>query len=108
MSICLYLESEKLMISIEKVKIERFRSILKLDLDIDISYKLISICGQNNVGKTNTLRAINLFFNPEDYNISLDRSILKQAQGGASIDPTITITFFNSDDNLDIRDWIYS
>lgn len=50
------------MISIEKVKIERFRSILKLDLDIDISYKLISICGQNNVGKiTNTLRAINLF-----------------------------------------------
>lgn len=100
MSICLYLESEKLMISIEKVKIERFRSILKLDLDIDISYKLISICGQNNVGKTNTLRAINLFFNPEDYNISLDRSILKQAQGGASIDPTITITFFNSDDNF--------
>lgn len=88
------------MISIEKIKIERFRSILKLELNIDTSFNLISICGQNNVGKTNTLRAINLFFNPECYDISLDRPILKQAQGGASIDPTITITFFNSNDNF--------
>lgn len=93
MSICLYLESEKLMISIEKIKIERFRSILKLELSIDTSFNLVSICGQNNVGKTNTLRAINLFFNPEEYDIFLDRPVLKQAQGGASIDPTITITF---------------
>ena len=63
MNIYLYLESEKQVIKIEKVEIERFRSILKkLELNIDISYNLISICGQNNVGKTNTLRAINLFF----------------------------------------------
>ena len=35
-----------------------------------------------------TLRAINLFFNPEDYEISMDRPTLKQAQGGAfRIDP---------------------
>lgn len=100
MSICLYLESEKLMISIEKIKIERFRSILKLELSIDTSFNLVSICGQNNVGKTNTLRAINLFFNPEEYDIFLDRPVLKQAQGGASIDPTITITFFNSDNSF--------
>ena len=100
MNICLYLESEKLMISIEKIKIERFRSILKLELSIDTSFNLVSICGQNNVGKTNTLRAINLFFNPEEYDIFLDRPVLKQAQGGASIDPTITITFFNSDNSF--------
>ena len=43
------------MISIEKIKIERFRSILKLELSIDTSFNLVSICGQNNVGKTNTL-----------------------------------------------------
>lgn len=100
MNICLYLESEKLMISIEKIKIERFRSILKLELSIDTSFNLVSICGQNNVGKTNTLRAINLFFNPEEYDIFLDRPVLKQAQGGASIDPAITITFFNSDNSF--------
>lgn len=88
------------MISIEKIKIERFRSILKLELSIDTSFNLVSICGQNNVGKTNTLRAINLFFNPEEYDIFLDRPVLKQAQGGASIDPTITITFFNSDNSF--------
>ena len=100
MNIYLYLESEKLMINIEKIKIERFRSILKLELSIDTSFNLVSICGQNNVGKTNTLRAINLFFNPEEYDIFLDRPVLKQAQGGASIDPTITITFFNSDNSF--------
>lgn len=100
MNICLYLESEKLMINIEKIKIERFRSILKLELSIETSFNLVSICGQNNVGKTNTLRAINLFFNPEEYDIFLDRPVLKQAQGGASIDPTITITFFNSDNSF--------
>lgn len=88
------------MISIEKIKIERFRSILKLELSIDTSFNLVSICGQNNVGKTNTLRAINLFFNPEEYDIFLDRPVLKQAQGGASIDPAITITFFNSDNSF--------
>ena len=88
------------MICIEKVKIERFRSILKLELDIEISFNLISICGQNNVGKTNTLRAINLFFNPEDYDVFLDRPILKEAQRGGSIDPNITLTFFNSNDNF--------
>ena len=100
MNICLYLESEKLMISIEKIKIERFRSILSLELNIDIFYNLISICGQNNVGKTNTLRAINLFFYPEEYNVTLDRPTLKEAQRGGSIDPNITLTFFNSDNDF--------
>lgn len=88
------------MISIEKIKIERFRSILSLELNIDIFYNLISICGQNNVGKTNTLRAINLFFYPEEYNVTLDRPTLKEAQRGGSIDPNITLTFFNSDNDF--------
>ena len=37
-----------------------------MDMEFNISdYSMpVAICGQNNVGKTNTLRAINLFFNP--------------------------------------------
>ena len=41
-------------------------------LPIDPSYNQIAFCGKNNVGKTNTLRAINLFFHPESYQMSED------------------------------------
>ncbi len=53
------------MIKIAKVKIERFRSINNLEMDISADNNLIAICGKNNVGKTNSLRAINIFFNPD-------------------------------------------
>ncbi len=82
------------MLKIADLEISCFRSILNLKLCIESEPNLISICGENNVGKTNTLRAINLFFNPEDYEISMDRPTLKQAQGGARIDPKITVTLF--------------
>lgn len=49
------------MIKISNVSIERFRSIMKMDYDICLDNNLIAFCGQNNVGKTNTLRAINIF-----------------------------------------------
>lgn len=81
---------------ISKVKIERFRSISCLELNIDQTNNLISICGQNNVGKTNALRAINLFFNPQSYDKANDMTTLKQATGGGSTHPKITITFYDS------------
>lgn len=84
------------MISITSVTINRYRSIMNLKIDIDSTHNLIAICGENNVGKTNTLRAIDLFFNPDNYDSSIDRPMLKQAQGGASIDPRISIEFYNS------------
>lgn len=70
------------MIQIEKIRINRCRSILNLEIEVNGSKNLISICGENNVGKTNTLRAINLFFHPEEYDETIDRPILKYAQGG--------------------------
>lgn len=83
------------MLKIIKLEINSFRSILKLKLRIQSEPNLISICGENNVGKTNTLRVLNLFFNPDEYDLSLDRPTLKQAQGGARIDPKITVTFYD-------------
>lgn len=42
--------------------VKRFRSLL--DVSIDISYvSPVVICGENNIGKTNFLRALNIFFN---------------------------------------------
>lgn len=84
------------MIVIRYIEIISFRSILNLSFDVDSSLNLIAICGENNVGKINTLRAIDLFFNPEIYDIAMDRPTLKQAQGGARIDPKITIEFWDS------------
>lgn len=84
------------MIKITKITIKRFRSILNMTINIDNMDNLVAICGENNVGKTNTLRAIDLFFNPTNYNIATDRPTLKQAQGGASVDTKITIEFYDT------------
>lgn len=83
------------MLKIANLEINSFRSILNLKLEIQNTPNIISICGENNVGKTNTLRAINLFFYPDEYELSLDRPTLKQAQGGTRIDPKITVTFYD-------------
>ncbi len=61
---------------ISEFSITNFRSISKLKLIFGES-NLLTICGSNNVGKTNFLRALNLFFNPEKNNF----------------DPTIDIPF---------------
>lgn len=57
----------------------------------------ISICGQNNVGKTNTLRAINLFFYPECFDQRNDIPVVKKATYGGSYYPSITLTFKSTD-----------
>lgn len=44
---------------ISKVRIQRFRSIMDMEFNISDYSMPVAICGQNNVGKTNTLRAIN-------------------------------------------------
>ncbi len=49
------------MIRIKEIQIERFRSIINISLQINEDSNLIAVCGQNNVGKTNLLRAINVF-----------------------------------------------
>src|SRR5699024_11938821 len=47
---------------ISKVKIKNFRNFK--DIDIDLSHKQV-IIGENNVGKTNLLRAIQLILDPK-------------------------------------------
>lgn len=84
------------MIKIIHVEINRFRSVMSLELDFENDYNLVTICGKNNVGKTNVLRAINLFFNQDDYEPQTDMPVLKVATGGATTHPKIVIQF--SDD----------
>jgi predicted ATP-dependent endonuclease of OLD family len=43
-------------------QVKRFRSLMDVTLDISQDYPTV-ICGENNIGKTNFLRALNLFFN---------------------------------------------
>ena len=63
---------------LKRIDIKRFRSINDLKLEIDLDNNFISICGPNNVGKTNVLRALNLFFNPDEYIFNKDMSSKKK------------------------------
>lgn len=104
MNTCLCLESERQqMIRITKCEISRYRSILYMTLDISQELNSIAICGQNNVGKTNTLRAINLFFCPENYDREIDMPKIKKATGGQSIHPKIELTFWDDQSNQYFR-----
>ena len=49
-------------IKFSSFKISRFRSLLDVDIPISDEFPVV-ICGENNIGKTNFLRALNLFFN---------------------------------------------
>lgn len=75
------------------IGIKRFRSINDLQLKIDTSTNFISICGANNVGKTNVLRALNLFFNPNDYDFDKDIPNLKKNTRGGSIATELQLQF---------------
>lgn len=83
------------MIKIIHIEIHRFRSLMDLDLDFDDDYNLVTICGKNNVGKTNVLRAVNLFFNQDDYEPQIDMPVFKSATGGSAIYPKIAMRFFD-------------
>ena len=43
-------------------EVKRFRSLVDLKLGINDALPVV-ICGENNIGKTNFLRALNIFFN---------------------------------------------
>jgi len=88
------------MLKILKVRIQRFRSINDLTVDIKQDNNLLTICGQNNVGKTNVLRAIDLFFNPKHFNQQNDIPIIKNATWGGSVHPKIIINFFDTNANI--------
>ena len=96
------------MIKIVHIELNRFRSIMDLKLDFEYDYNLTTICGKNNVGKTNVLRALNLFFYPNDYEPQIDMPVFKLATGGSATHPKIILHFFDdgSKDTYCIeKDW---
>lgn len=68
-----------------KFQVKNFRSLLDVTLNIDNS-NINTICGENNIGKTNFLRALNLFFNHNngvEYNQNEDRPYhIQKGSGG--------------------------
>lgn len=52
-------------ITFASIHIKRFRSLMDIKLKFDFDSPLV-ICGENNIGKTNVLRALNVFFNHLD------------------------------------------
>lgn len=82
------------MIKISKVHIRRFRSIMDLKLELNQNNNFVTICGENNAGKTNTLRALNIFFHPENYDYEKDTPLHKlEGTQGALVYPNITVEF---------------
>jgi len=81
---------------LKRIDIKRFRSINDLKLEIDLDTNFISICGPNNVGKTNVLRALNLFFNPDEYIFNKDAPYLKQNTRGGSVATEINLQLEDS------------
>lgn len=79
---------------IKSIQIKRYRSIINLKLNLDSLEHITTICGANNAGKTNVLRAINLFFNPKDYKANKDCPNHKfYGSRGGNVYPEITIDF---------------
>ncbi|PIQ80344.1 MAG: hypothetical protein COV79_00950 [Parcubacteria group bacterium CG11_big_fil_rev_8_21_14_0_20_41_14] len=82
---------------ISKVLIHNYRSIKNLGLVIPKEGGPVIICGANNVGKTNFLRAVNLFFNETDFKASNDIPYeIVEATRGAGYKTTISVDFIDS------------
>ena len=57
------LRDNKLMdYKLEYFTIKRFRSLMNVELLV-VNGQPVTICGENNIGKTNVLEALNIFFN---------------------------------------------
>ena len=89
------------MIKIHKIHIKRYRSIIDLELVIDDQNNFITICGENNTGKTNSLKAVDLFFNPDKYVPEQDipHHKFEGSRGGATC-PEISIEFLLENNDI--------
>lgn len=88
---------------ITEINIKRFRSIQEINLKITPDFGFISICGENNAGKTNILRAIALFFDPQRIDYGQDIPVHKMASAGGQVYPEITIRFESDMKNVTIK-----
>lgn len=81
------------MIKIKEVTILNFRSYRNKGNRLEHLKRINVFTGENNSGKTNILRAINLFFNPVLYDKKNDMNRVKKITGGQNMHPKITIKF---------------
>jgi len=79
-----------------KIKIQRYRSIKKLELSFQDNLPII-ICGANNVGKTNFLRALGLFFSLDINNFKKERDLPEDIIKGSGSNPNTRITGYFED-----------
>ncbi|MGR6468983.1 ATP-dependent nuclease [Rhizobium sp. PAMB 3182] len=90
---------------LKKIRIRNFRSISDLTLDLD---DLNILIGKNDTGKSNILRALNLFFNGEtDFRKEFDfkRDFAKHAKTGQGKAPEVRIDVqFNIPKNYQVPD----
>lgn len=85
------------MIKITDITINNFRSFKNSGHHLYDCKNINVMVGRNNVGKTNVLRALYLFFNPESFNPTTDRNMVKQITNGQSKDPIINIKLFDKE-----------
>jgi len=83
------------MLRIKHIKIKNFRSIIDLNIDAD---KMNIFVGLNDAGKSNVLKALNLFFNGEtepgtSYNFETDYSKYAPVRKKKAKEITISIVF---------------
>lgn len=85
-------------------EIKRYRSIMNLKLDLNCDSPTV-ICGENNVGKTNVLRALDLFFNHYNdsnlFNDGLDVPYhIRYGSGGKRSNTELVGTFCCGDEKI--------
>ncbi|WP_158212316.1 ATP-dependent nuclease [Natranaerobius trueperi] len=84
---------------IKKIKVKNFRSINELTIDYNEN-ELMTICGANNVGKTNFIRALDLFFSLDPNKFSAENDIpyhIVEGSRGRGFKTDVTITFEDED-----------
>lgn len=80
-------------ISIKAIKISNFRSIVNMDIKIPENEHFMVFVGANNIGKTNILRALALFFGKIDYIPERDCPYYKYyGSRGGNYQPKISLT----------------
>ncbi|WP_027327540.1 ATP-dependent nuclease [Helicobacter pametensis] len=94
-------------IKIKAIHIKNFRSILDLKINVEEQNGLIVFCGANNVGKTNVLKALALFFAKNTFFPLTDSPSYKyEGSRGSSYRPRIEVMFDNGGDTYHIiKDW---
>lgn len=94
-------------IKITQIHIKNFRSIIDMKINISQDNGIITFCGANNVGKTNVLRALALFFDKFNFSKEIDCPYYKyEATRGSSYRPKIEISFLKDQDTYCIKkDW---